>query len=56
MKLRRLYTLLIVWGIFLMLPGLLMELGVFGRIDTNSSSGGLILRTLESAQESHREV
>ena len=43
MKLQRLYTLLIVWGIFLMLPGLLMELGLRGRIDANSSSGGLIL-------------
>ena len=44
MKLRRLYTLLIVWGIFLMLPGVLMELGVFGRIDMNTSiPGGLIL-------------
>src|SRR5215471_13668916 len=40
MKLRRLYTLLIVWSIFLMLPGVLMELGALGRIDMNSSIPG----------------
>ena len=42
MKLNRLYTLLVLWGILLMLPAALMEMGVFGRTDMSSSVSGAL--------------
>src|SRR5215467_14576039 len=40
MNIRRLYTLLAVWCVFLLAPGLLLMLGVFGRIDMHTSIPG----------------
>jgi hypothetical protein len=42
MNTRRLYVLLVLWSCFLVAPAALMELGLFGRVDTNTNlPGGL---------------
>jgi hypothetical protein len=42
MNLRRLYVLLVLWFCFLVAPAALMEMGLFGRVDTNTNlPGGL---------------
>ncbi|HEV3037009.1 MAG TPA: SHOCT domain-containing protein [Candidatus Angelobacter sp.] len=44
MNLRRLYILLAVWCAFVIAPGVLTVLGIFGRIDIHTNiSGGLVL-------------
>lgn len=44
MKMRRLYILLAAWSVAVIAPGALVELGLFGRIDMNTSiTGSLIL-------------
>lgn len=43
MNMRRIYTLLVVWCALLIGPGMLVELGVFGRIDMNSNIPGLVV-------------
>jgi hypothetical protein len=44
MNLRRLYTLLVVWCVCMLGPGVLVALGVFGRIDMDTTiTGGVIL-------------
>jgi putative oligomerization/nucleic acid binding protein len=40
MKTRLLYTLLVVWCAFLVAPGVLVELGLFGRVDMNKNLPG----------------
>src|ERR1700682_1665125 len=43
MKMRHLYTLLVVWCALLIAPAMLVELAVFGRIDMNSSIPGIVV-------------
>src|SRR5215471_19568130 len=42
MNTRRLYTLLVVWCALLIAPGVLVELGVFGRLDMNTAISGTV--------------
>src|SRR5215469_3841861 len=42
-RMRRLYILLVVWWIFLMAPGVLVQLGMFGHVNANSNiTGGVV--------------
>lgn len=43
MKTRKLYTLLAVWCVFMIGPGTLVALGVFGRFDMNSNITGMVI-------------
>ena len=42
MNTRRLYTLLAAWCVLMLAPAMLLELGVFGPVDTNSSITGAL--------------
>lgn len=42
MKMRKLYTLLVLWGVFLIAPALLVELGLFGRVDMQTNLSGAV--------------
>jgi hypothetical protein len=43
MKMRHLYTLLVVWCALVIVPGMLVALGMFGRIDMNSNLPGIVI-------------